>query len=111
MALSSDWRLPRLAIIACAPLVAICGVLFLSRALDPIDHNGAAMIGFAAVLAYLFAFQPALFLVEPFAIIVALVCTRRWYDRYGAPFAPVAACWTATLLHSAALVFFLRLGR
>jgi hypothetical protein len=103
--------LSRLVVIVCLPLPSICAVLLMCRAIEPFAQDGAALIGFAAVFAYLFTFNPALYLCEPFAVIASIWLTRRWYDNYGAPFAPVAACWLAVLVHSAALAFFLRLGR
>ena len=103
--------IPRLVVLACLPLTALWAVLQVLRIVDPAVHDATALMGFAVVIAYLFAFRPALYVCEPFAVIATLWLTRRWYDTYGAPFAPVVACWAAVLLHSAALVSFLALGR
>src|SRR5207248_2438666 len=68
MAQSRGSLVPRLVVLACLPLSSIWAILLLAGALRPVNQDGSAVIGFAAVLAYLFTFRPALFLVEPFAI-------------------------------------------
>jgi hypothetical protein len=103
--------IPAIVVLVCLPLPVVCAIGVFAHAVRRLDPQGAAALGFAATLGYLATYFPALYLFEPFAIVASLWYTRRWFDQYGEAFAPVIACWTAVIVHTAALAYFMRLGR
>ena len=102
-------RIPTIVVVVCLPLTATKVVLYFARALEAVNPQAAALIGFAAALAYLAAFLPALVLFEPFAIIATIWYTqRRVFDE---PIGRLLACWLAVIVHTAVLISYFRLGR
>ena len=95
-------------VLVCLPLTVIRAVGYFAFALQRVDPQASALIGFASVLAYLAVFLPALVLFEPFAIIASIWYTRRSFDE---PTGRLLVCWLAVIVHTAVLISYFRLGR
>jgi hypothetical protein len=82
---------------------------YFAFALESVAPHAALLFGFAATMAYLALFLPALVLFEPFAIVATIWYTQRYLfdDTAGRLF----ACWVAVVVHTAVLLSYLRLGR
>jgi hypothetical protein len=102
--------IPALVVLVCLPLPVVTAVLLFARALEKADEARAALIGFAGVFGYLVTFLPALVLFEPFAIGASIWYTRQFTDRPNESFGRVITCWVAVVVHTAAILFFLRRG-
>jgi hypothetical protein len=92
-------------VIVCLPLTVTKAVGYFALALERVDPQAAALIGFASVLAYLALFLPALVLFEPFAIIASIWYTQRsmFDERIGR----LLACWLAVVVHTAVLISYI----
>jgi len=95
--------------VVCLPLTVTKAVGYFALALVSVAPRAAVLIGFAAVLAYLAVFLPALVLFEPFAIIASIWYTRR--RSFVEPIGRLFVCWLAVIVHTAILISYLRLGR
>jgi hypothetical protein len=96
-------------VLVCLPLTVAKAVGYFALALDKVDHQAAALIGFAGALAYLAAFLPALVLFEPFAIVASIWYTHR--RVFGEPAGRLFVCWLAVVVHTVVLISYFRLGR
>jgi hypothetical protein len=96
-------------VVVCLPLTMSKAVLYCALALESVDPQRSALIGFAGTLTYLAVFLPALALFEPFAIIASIWYTqRRSFDE---PTGRLLVCWLAVTVHTAVLISYFRLGR
>ena len=96
-------------VVVCLPLTVTKAVGYFALALERVEPQAAALIGFAGVLAYLAVFLPALVLFEPFAVIASIWYTRR--RVFDEPPGPLLVCWLAVIVHTAVLISYFRLGR
>lgn len=96
-------------VVVCLPLTVSKAVLYSSLALERVDPQGSALIGFAGALTYLAVFLPALMLFEPFAIIASVWYTQR--RPFGEPIVRLFVCCVAVIVHTMVLISYFRLGR
>jgi hypothetical protein len=96
-------------VVVCLPLTVAKAVGYFALALGRVDHQAAALIGFAGALTYLAVFLPALVLFEPFAIMASIWYTRR--RVFDEPAGRLFVCWLAVIVHTAVLISYFRLGR
>lgn len=96
-------------VVVCLPLTVSKAVLYFSLALERVDPQRSALIGFAGALTYLVVFLPALAVFEPFAIIASIWYTQR--RSFGEPIGRLFVCWLAVIVHTMVLISYFRLGR
>jgi hypothetical protein len=96
-------------VFVCVPLPLTKAVGYCALALEAVFPHAALLIGFAATMAYLALFLPALVLFEPFAIIASIWYTQRHFLDEAA--GRLLACWLAVVVHTAVLISYFQLGR
>ena len=97
-------------VLVCLPLPAVTALGLFALVLRRADEQVFTTLGFASALGYLVTFLPALVLFEPFAIGASIWYTQRYTSRDGESFGRVITCWAAVLVHTAAIVFYVRRG-
>jgi hypothetical protein len=96
--------IPRIVVIACLPLPAVAALGGVGLLIGRINEPFSMLFKLPFFFGYLLLILPAMYVIEPFAIIATI-----WYSARatGESMRSVVTCWIAVMVHTIVLIWFL----